>query len=175
MFYSLPLPLQHSKSGPESVNDMKRGGAICEQRHSLNKIVLSQSSHQRKQDALGHTLTALQIVYACDAIVSSLRGFVVYNHYNQSVVCSPPSQPFRVTRKCCECGVCCIAAYPISPSFNMDNFTPLERRKSTRVLLKGERSKKREALAVSPVQSMASQLLSSWAHPQHNSHRVQYY
>ena len=175
MFYSLPLPLQHSKSGPESVNDMKRGGAICEQRHSLNKIVLSQSSHQRKQDALGHTLTALQIVYACDAIVSSLRAFVVYNHYNQSVVCSPPSQPFRVIRKCCECGVCCIAAYPISPSFNMDNFTPLVRRKSTRVLLKGERSKKREALAVSPVQSMASQLLSLWAHPQHNSHRVQYY
>ena len=118
-----PSPPPALKSGPESVNDMKRGGAICD---FLNKIVLSQRSHQRKQGALGHTLTTRQIVYACDAIVSSLRGFVVYNHYNQSVVCSPVSQPFRVTRKCCECVVCCITAYPISPSFNMDNFTPLE-------------------------------------------------
>ena len=122
-----PSPPPALKSGPESVNDMKWGGAICKQQHSLNKIVLLQSSHQCKQDALGHTLTARQIVYACDAIVSSLRGFVVYNHYNQSVASSPASQPFRVTRKCCECDVCCIAAYPISPSFNMDNFTPVER------------------------------------------------
>lgn len=57
-----------------------RSGAISEQWHFLNNIVSSQSSYQRKQDALGHTLlTALQIVYACDAIVRSLWGFVVYN------------------------------------------------------------------------------------------------
>lgn len=47
------------------------------QRPSLSKIVLSQASHQRKQDALGHILTALQIAYARDAIVSSLGGVVV--------------------------------------------------------------------------------------------------
>ena len=56
-----------------------RSGAISERWHFLNNIVSSQSSYQRKQDALGHTLTALQIVYACDAIVRSLWGFVVYN------------------------------------------------------------------------------------------------
>lgn len=47
------------------------------QRPSLSKIVLSQAFHQRKQDALGHILTALQIAYARDAIVSSLGGVVV--------------------------------------------------------------------------------------------------
>ena len=47
------------------------------QRPSLSKIVLSQHSHQCKQDALGHILTALQIAYARDAIVSSLGGVVV--------------------------------------------------------------------------------------------------
>ena len=46
------------------------------QRPTLSKIVLSQSAHQRKQDALGHILTALQIAYARDAIVSSLGGVV---------------------------------------------------------------------------------------------------
>ena len=52
-------------------------GPQNKQRPSLSKIVLSQASHKRKQDALGHILTALQIAYARDAIVSSLGGVVV--------------------------------------------------------------------------------------------------
>ena len=130
MFYSLPLPLQHSKSGPESVNDMKRGGAICEQRHSLNKIVLSQSSHQRKQDALDHTLSALQIAYLSpfEQLVSIVGGSVVCVALQHTL---PPRLPTWITS------------------------LVKKGRKSTRVLLAEERSKKVEALAVSPVQSVA--------------------
>ena len=53
-------------------------GAVRLESTFPHKIVLLQSYHQRKQDALGHTLTALQITYACDAIVSLLGGVVVY-------------------------------------------------------------------------------------------------
>jgi E3 ubiquitin-protein ligase HERC2 len=43
----------------------------------LTKIVLSQMNRLMIQDALGHILTALQITYARDAIISSLGGVVV--------------------------------------------------------------------------------------------------
>lgn len=59
---------QHSQKQAEAPQN--------KQRPSLSKIVLSQAAHQRKQEALGHILTALQIAYARDAIVSSLGGVV---------------------------------------------------------------------------------------------------
>ena len=46
------------------------------ERPLLTKVVLSLPVHKKKQKALGHILTALQIAYARDAIVNSLGGVV---------------------------------------------------------------------------------------------------
>lgn len=46
------------------------------ERPLLTKVVLSLPVHRKKQKALGHILTALQIAYARDAIVNSLGGVV---------------------------------------------------------------------------------------------------
>lgn len=46
------------------------------ERPLLTKVVLSLPIHKKKQKALGHILTALQIAYARDAIVNSLGGVV---------------------------------------------------------------------------------------------------
>ena len=66
------VPHRGQKDGPE-------GSAhhALSRRPLLTKIVLSQMNRFKIQAALGHILTALQITYARDAIVSSLGGVVV--------------------------------------------------------------------------------------------------
>jgi len=57
-------------AAPVSVKNEKK------ERPLLTKVVLSLPVHKKKQKALGHILTALQIAYARDAIVNSLGGVV---------------------------------------------------------------------------------------------------
>ena len=60
----------------ESVLALPSTTAEKNERPLLTKVVLSLPVHRKKQKALGHILTALQIAYARDAIVNSLGGVV---------------------------------------------------------------------------------------------------
>lgn len=63
-----------SDSQEQSVTTESESNEYGEHRHrpSLAKIVLSLNSNYERQQALGHILTALQIIYSRDAIVRSL-------------------------------------------------------------------------------------------------------
>lgn len=46
------------------------------ERPTLTQIILSLNYHSKRQEALGHVLTSLQILYARDTIVNALSGIV---------------------------------------------------------------------------------------------------
>ena len=46
------------------------------ERPTLTQIIISLKQHSKRQEALGHVLTALQIAYARDTIVNALGGIV---------------------------------------------------------------------------------------------------
>ena len=85
-FSSVTFPTEKDQLGTnlmtskmaEEVTESAMSSVTAEknERPLLTKVVLSLPVHKKKQKALGHILTALQIAYARDAIVNSLGGVV---------------------------------------------------------------------------------------------------
>lgn len=75
-----PISFSNSKDslGASLLNGKPSEPKECtdKQRPSLTQIIISLKLHSKRQEALGHVLTALQIAYARDTIVNALSGIV---------------------------------------------------------------------------------------------------
>ncbi|XP_068720941.1 E3 ubiquitin-protein ligase HERC2-like [Montipora capricornis] len=78
-----------------SISAEAQSNEYAEQRHrpSLAKIVLSLNSNHERQQALGHILGALQIIYSRDAVV---RALMAPHSFSRSE-CTPEAQDDEVT------------------------------------------------------------------------------